>query len=473
MPLAALAIISKVTVAIVASVRDVPTPRNPFPFRRTPLLPHRGRGTAAAHRGAGETRFLTVAPTSVDTLLDIVEMMFGGPIATRASAARTLEVFGKASMKPFSDLVGQIYDAALAPNLWPEALDRLRRYLGAQVGILSSFDAYDADTWGWQHAIGFEPYYLQLYKEKYMLLNPWMDVVAALGSGETTYVSRHAGYEAITQSAFYTEWLKPQRLVDAAILMIDKTVTAVSIVVASRTEEQGFFDLEALETLSLIYPHIRRSAAIGRIIGGAHAQAQTLSAALDALAAGLFLIDDAGRVVHANRAGAAMLAARTPVDVTRGRLSFVGGGAVADFLQSPRDAAEDRETRGLSRPLSAANGRRYMAHAIALDAARRDALAAERGATALVFVKEANPATALAVGEAARRYRLTPQEARVLRMVVDAGGVPLAADALNLSPTTVRTHIARIYDKTGARSQGALIKLLGEMENPLRLGVGN
>jgi DNA-binding CsgD family transcriptional regulator len=111
-----------------------------------------------------------------------------------------------------------------------------------------------------------------------------------------------------------------------------------------------------------------------------------------------------------------------------------------------------------------------MAHAIALDTARRDALAAERGATALVFVKEANPATAVAAGEAARRYGLTPQEARVLRMVVDAGGVPLAADALNLSPTTVRTHIARIYDKTGVRSQGALIKLLGEMESPLRPG---
>jgi DNA-binding CsgD family transcriptional regulator len=111
-----------------------------------------------------------------------------------------------------------------------------------------------------------------------------------------------------------------------------------------------------------------------------------------------------------------------------------------------------------------------MAHAITLDAARRDALVAEREATALVLVKEASPATAAAADEAARRYRLTPQEARVLRLVVDAGGVPLAADALNLSPTTVRTHIARIYDKTGARSQGALIKLLGEMESPLRLG---
>ena len=377
---------------------------------------------------------------------------------------------GNSSMKAFSDLVGQIYDAALSPDVWPQALDHVLRYLDAQIGIISSFDAYDADTWGWQHAVGFEPHYLQLYKDRYMLLNPWMDLVATLGSGEATYVSRQAGYEAITRSAFYTEWLKPQRLVDAAILMIDKTVTAVSIVVVSRTDAQGLFDVEALETLSLIYPHIRRAAAIGRTIGAAHAQAQALSAALDALAAGLFLIDDAGKVVHSNRAGAAMLAARTPIGVARGRLRFIGGGAVAEFLRGARGAAEDPETRGISRPLWGEDGRRYMAHAIALNAARRDALAAEQGATALVFVKEVNPATVAAVDEAARRYRLTPQEARVLRMVVDVGGVPLAADALNLSPTTVRTHIARIYDKTGARSQGALIKLLGEMESPLRLG---
>jgi DNA-binding CsgD family transcriptional regulator len=109
-----------------------------------------------------------------------------------------------------------------------------------------------------------------------------------------------------------------------------------------------------------------------------------------------------------------------------------------------------------------------MAHVMALDSARRGALAAGARATALLLVKEANPATAAAVEAAARRFGLTPQESRVLRMVVDAGGVPLAADALNLSPATVRTHIARIYDKTGVRSQGRLVKLLSEMDSPLR-----
>jgi DNA-binding CsgD family transcriptional regulator len=371
-------------------------------------------------------------------------------------------------MQAFSDLVGRIYDAAVTPDGWPDALDGVRRFLDSEVAILASFDAFDADSWGWQHAVGFQPQYLRTYREKYMAMNPWMDLVATLGSGETTYVSAHDGYEAIRRSEFYLEWLKPQRLLDAAVLMIDKSVTAVSTVVVSRTEDQGFFDEGSLERFSLIYPHLRRSASIGRIIRSAEAKAETLADALDALSAGLFLLDSSARIVHANRAGAEMIAAKSPVVSVRGRLEAAEEGALSPrrILEKIRGPGPDAAL-GASRALFA-DGKAFMLHAIALDARRRDALSAEKRAAALVLVKDANPVTAAAVAATAERYRLTPQEARVLRMVVDAGGIPLAADALNLSPSTVRTHIARIYDKTGVRSQGRLIKLLAEMETSLR-----
>jgi len=86
--------------------------------------------------------------------------------------------------------------------------------------------------------------------------------------------------------------------------------------------------------------------------------------------------------------------------------------------------------------------------------------------------RRASPSTAAAVAAAAQRYGLSSQEARVLRNVIDVGGAPLAADALNVSLATVRTHLARVFDKTGARSQGALIKLLQEMEIPFRTPAG-
>ena len=373
-------------------------------------------------------------------------------------------------MKEFSDLVGRIYDAALTPEIWNDVLARVRTYVRTETAAINSYDAYDLSSWGWQYLSGYNPEYLQIYIQKYLAMNPWMVMEAALGSGEIGCASAQSNYQESLQSEFYHGWLAPQRFVDGAVLIVDKTIGAMTTLVTVRTDDQGLFDPESLERMTLLYPHLRRAAAIGRIVSAAQAQAEKVAVALDALSAAVFLLNGAGRIVHANKAGEKMLASKAPVQSVHGRLEF----AAADRRTTVRALIEGAADPGASAPKAASSpltgleGQAFIAHALALDAARRDALSTHRDAAFIVLIKEANPATAASVAAVAKRYKLTPQEARVLRMVVDAGGVPLAADALNLSPTTVRTHIARIYDKTGARSQGALIKLLGEMDSPLR-----
>ena len=161
-----------------------------------------------------------------------------------------------------------------------------------------------------------------------------------------------------------------------------------------------------------------------------------------------------------------MLSSGAPVCSKRARLEFTSDG---DRV-SQRLALGDpiRAAGAATVPLNAADGRQFMAHIMPLEPSRRIALAADRAAAFIVLIKETRLMTATAVAAAARLYGLTAQEARVLRMVVDAGGTPLAAEALKISAATVRTHIARIFDKTEVRSQGAIIKLLSEMGAPLR-----
>ena len=36
------------------------------------------------------------------------------------------------------DLVGRIYDAVLDQRLWTDTIDRIRRYMGLQNGVISS-----------------------------------------------------------------------------------------------------------------------------------------------------------------------------------------------------------------------------------------------------------------------------------------------------------------------------------------------
>ena len=67
----------------------------------------------------------------------------------------------------------------------------------------------------------------------------------------------------------------------------------------------------------------------------------------------------------------------------------------------------------------------------------------------------------------ARHYKLTPTELRVLLGIVEVGGAPEVADALGIAGNTVKTHLGRLYQKTGTRRQVDLVKLVAGFATPL------
>ena len=67
----------------------------------------------------------------------------------------------------------------------------------------------------------------------------------------------------------------------------------------------------------------------------------------------------------------------------------------------------------------------------------------------------------------AKHYRLTPTELRVLLAIVEVGGVPEVAEALGIGEATVKTHLHRLFSKTGTRRQADLVKLVAGFANPL------
>lgn len=64
---------------------------------------------------------------------------------------------------------------------------------------------------------------------------------------------------------------------------------------------------------------------------------------------------------------------------------------------------------------------------------------------------------------AARTFQLTPSEARIAGFIAQGHGLFETAAELGISRNTARTHMKRIYAKTGARRQGDLVRLLKEM----------
>ena len=68
-------------------------------------------------------------------------------------------------------------------------------------------------------------------------------------------------------------------------------------------------------------------------------------------------------------------------------------------------------------------------------------------------------------------YGLSPGQLRLAKLVVDGHDLADAARELGISVNTARTHLQRIFDKTGVRSQPALVRVLLSAGAPVGMGI--
>jgi DNA-binding CsgD family transcriptional regulator len=98
-------------------------------------------------------------------------------------------------------------------------------------------------------------------------------------------------------------------------------------------------------------------------------------------------------------------------------------------------------------------------------AAAEDDLEAPGGKVA-VFVSATHPDLAPALDTLARTYGLTAAESRVARALAEVGSTPMIAQALGVTVATVRTHLRSLFEKTGARRQVEIVRLLQGFASP-------
>ena len=104
--------------------------------------------------------------------------------------------------------------------------------------------------------------------------------------------------------------MPPQGWGDVLSANLDKSTTSRAVFSVARHARDGLVDDEMRRRMRLLVPHVRRSAMIGKLINLSRVEAAAMADTLDGLQAGMFLVDAAGRLVHANASGRAMLERR-------------------------------------------------------------------------------------------------------------------------------------------------------------------
>ena len=366
-------------------------------------------------------------------------------------------------------LIEGIYDAALNPDAWNAILPKIGAFVGGSSGGLFAHDS-SRRSGNIFYEFGTDADFRRIYLEKYMTMDPMFGTYFVLDVGEVFSTSTVMSHSEFLQSRFYKECIRPQGWVDNICVYLDRTPDGHAGFSLFRNEREGLADEPARERLRLLFPHLRRAVLIGRLIEFKTAQAVTFADALDGLSAGVLFVDSSGRITHANAAGQAMIAEgdvlRAPLgqlvasdpDVNRALRSIFLAAAVSDAAIG---------VRGVAVPLAARDGERYVAHVLPLSSGARRSAGANYAAAVVLFVQKAAFATRSPPEAIAKTYRLTAMEVRVLLAIVEVGGAPQVAEALGIGESTVKTHLKRLYEKTGARRQADLVKLFASYTSPL------
>ena len=72
------------------------------------------------------------------------------------------------------------------------------------------------------------------------------------------------------------------------------------------------------------------------------------------------------------------------------------------------------------------------------------------------------------IEQAATIYGLSPAQVRLARLIVDGHDLAAASEILVVSVNTLRTHLQRMFDRTGVRGQAALVGVLLSAEAPTK-----
>jgi DNA-binding CsgD family transcriptional regulator len=364
------------------------------------------------------------------------------------------------------NLVAAIYDTALDASLWPDLLHRISDAIGSPHVM---FGFYDAATGLTEiHAPRVDPDVARSCAE-WGADNPLPGLSAAEHPGKVFSISDFLAPDEFKRTAFYQEWWRPHGWSLEPIttnLMVDGNAAALLSI--SKAQDQPAFDSDDKRLFATLAKHLVRAVELQRRIYPLTLASDNALTGLARLPQGLLIVDAEARLVFANGAARALLDAGEGLHLEKGA------------VVSARDADSGRTLRRLIASCATEPGAAaYSGGEIAL---RRgtgrlplDILVMpiksetaivhmpwfrSRRPTAVLIVSDPETEKEARVEDLRQRFGLTPAEAAFAIEIIKGDGRQATADRLGITVGTARSHLSKIFDKTGVRHQAELVRLL-------------
>jgi DNA-binding CsgD family transcriptional regulator/PAS domain-containing protein len=366
-----------------------------------------------------------------------------------------------------SDLIGMIYDCAIEPERWSRTIAEICGTMGCLSGLLVLVDLRRSQL-RLAYASGMRPEWQRRFLS---YSDKLVGFYARAFSKEICVDGEPLLLSSVISGAFaesiYAELTQAQGVLEAMQTVVLRQAGRLAVFGANRHEGGSKLSDDERAIMRLLVPHIRRAVAISDLLDVKSIEVATLAATLDTFNAGILVVGDRSRILHANRVARDMMSKREPIAAVNGFLSVRDAEAGAEIAQAIELARADEAAigaNGIGVPLRDEGA--AVAHVLPLARGElRTRLAPQ--AAAAVFITQPAYSPPQDIGSLAANYGLTPAETRMLECV--AGGATLgeAAEMLDISANTAKTHLARIFSKTGVTRQADLIALVNRIVPPI------
>ena len=360
------------------------------------------------------------------------------------------------SESELASLIGAIYEAGTDFGLWPYALARIADAFGAPSAGIVRQGRTPSECWG--VSSGVEQHYERKYFEHYHGVNLIWQRSSSTAAGTVQTDTMVVPRGELIRTEFFNDFLVPQQMesqLNAVVLMEEGRQTIVAV----RRNEQ--FDAHNVELYKMLAPHLQRAVQLNIKLARAELTHQASLATLDHLDDGIIFVDLDANVRFVNKAAEHYFANRD-LRQREGRLeattsndtatlhALIAKYCTSGIQHRPGELAFVRRQAGRS-PLSLLIAPLPVENPFPIMAFKP---------MAAIFITDPDKVIKPPPLQLQEKFGLTPAEANFATEIAKGDGIQAAADRLSISRATARTHLSRIFDKTGTQRQAELVRVL-------------
>ncbi len=378
-------------------------------------------------------------------------------------------------LRQLSKVIDRIYEGAMHLDAWQDVPREISEWVRAPRCTLFT-PLHTPEQGGFMTAHNLSPLTIELWATKYHGKDLWAQRAQERGFVFTGKVARDQDLATVDEflaTEMCREFFAPMdvgRVATGIVFGIDSTDQLPVACSCNRPLAEPFTP-EDLFRLELVIPHLSRALAVVFRLRQADFKLACSLSALDLMPQAIVLFGQSGEVFHANPAAMAILSANDGLCLSKHQ--GLSGRTVVRTTVPQKQTALHAALREALAP-DAADGTHF-AHALIVERPSGEPAYAMRfstlphgnefgrGATAplaIAFIDDGALKLEADTAVLRSRYGLTPAEVRVALGAADGLRVEELAASLGIGGSTVKTHIQRVYEKTGANSRSQLLKLL-------------